>query len=418
MRTLTQKLASIEPDTLLVGIDLAANNNVAVVMNQQAKRLARIRFSHTRTGYQQLRHRFAALCQDHGAKKVLVAMEPTNHYWQLVAAYLEEHEVPYRLVNAYTVKKHREGDQLDRAKDDARDAFTIADLLRTGKFTETQRLTAPYADLRRYSAYYEQLREEIGRQKIRLRQAVGQTFPELEQVFADFTGQTARALLQRHAAAHLIRQLSLSEFMSAVRAAHHGRRLHCTKLRQAYQLAQESIGMSDTEALQWAIQACFQRLTQLQDQWAHVKMRLVQLLRTLSVAPSLLSLGLGEVTTARIVAEIGDPAAYTSARQLVKLAGIQPTPNQSGRKTNSPTPMSGKGRARLRTVLFFACLRLVQTDAAFTAYYRRLQQRPHNPLTGLQAIGVLMNKLLHILWALWRTNTAYDPAKWRAATGV
>ena len=127
----------------------------------------------------------------------------------------------------------------------------------------------------------------------------------------------------------------------------------------------------------------------------------------------MLSMKLGQVTTARILAEIGDPSRYRSAKQLVKLAGIQPTPNQSGQKTRSPTPMSGKGRAGLRTMLFFGCLHLLRTDATFTAYYQHLQNRSKNPLTGLQAIGVLMNKVLHILWALIRERAYYDPACWQ-----
>ena len=47
---------------------------------------------------------------------------------------MEQHQPDYgyRLVNPYTVKKNREGDHLDQSKDDNRDAFTIADLLRTG----------------------------------------------------------------------------------------------------------------------------------------------------------------------------------------------------------------------------------------------------------------------------------------------
>jgi transposase len=418
MRTLTRKLAIIERNMLLVGIDLAADKNVAIVINQQARRLGRITFSHTRSGYRHLRQRMTELCQRHGADGVLVGMEPTNYYWKLVAANLEAHDITYRLVNAYTVKKHREGDQLDRAKDDDRDGFGIADLLRTGKFTETQRLHAHYAELRQYSAYYRRLRQEVSRHKTRLRQAVGQTFPELGQAFKDLTGQTARAMLQRHAAAHQIRQMCLTHFLTEVRADYEGCRFQRTKLCQAYQLAQESVGLTDTEALQWAIETTLQTLTLFQDQLERVKERLVQLFQTIPTASYLLSLGLGAVTTARIVAEIGDPAAYTSARQLVKLAGIQPSPNRSGRKTNSPTPMSGKGRAALRTCLYFACLRLVQTDAAFAAYYQQLQQRPTNALTALQAIGVLMQKVLHILWALWRTQTTYDPDFWRAATGL
>ncbi len=70
-------------------------------------------------------------------------MEPTNYYWKLMATYLQPEGLPLRLVNPLTVNWHREGDQLDRAKDDWRDALQIADLLCTGKYTETQLRLAP-----------------------------------------------------------------------------------------------------------------------------------------------------------------------------------------------------------------------------------------------------------------------------------
>jgi len=76
--------------------------------------------------------------------------------------------------------------------------------------------------------------------------------------------------------------------------------------------------------------------------------------------------------------------------------------------------MSRKGRPRLRTTLFFAVMRLVQVDDAFAQEYLRLQQREKNPLSKMQALGVLMNKLLRILWALIRQQTLYNPAFVRA----
>jgi hypothetical protein len=71
--------------------------------------------------------------------------------------------------------------------------------------------------------------------------------------------------------------------------------------------------------------------------------------------------------------------------------------------------MFHKGRVRLRTALYFAVLRLVQTDEAFAREYQRFQQREHNPLTKMQALGALMNRLLRILWALVRYQRLYDP---------
>ena len=52
---------------------------------------------------------------------------------------------------------------------------------------------------------------------------------------------------------------------------------------------------------------------------------------------------------------------------------------------------------------------------AFAREYLRLQQREKNPLTKMQALGVLMNKLLRILWALMRNRTFYNPGSEHAA---
>lgn len=396
-----------------MGIDLGKRTNVAVVIDQQARQLGRFSFGHDQNGYTYLTQQTQRICERAGADEILVGMEPTGYFWKLVAAALAQKEIKYRLVNAYTVKKHREGDQLDRAKDDNRDAFAIADLLRTGKFTETQQLTGVYAELRAYHATYYRLTREIGRLKGLLDTAVGQCFPELRQLFKSLTGKTVQAMLHQHAAAQAISRLSATEFLSRVEADFTGKRLQRKKLHQAYQLAQVSVGLADGGAYQLTIRCLLEELTLKEAQLAEMKEHLMTCFLSCPEAEYMLSMPLGDVTTARILAEIGDPRRYSSAKQLVKLAGIQPTPNRSGQKTRSHTPMSGKGRAALRTMLFFGCLHLIRTDPAFIAYYQHLKTRSKNPLTGLQAIGVLMGKVLHILWALIRQQTYYDPTSWQ-----
>ena len=134
-------------------------------------------------------------------------------------------------------------------------------------------------------------------------------------------------------------------------------------------------------------------------------------LATLPEAPYLLSVKSWKpISAALFLAEVGDPKRYQSAAQWVKLAGIQPAPNTSGKKQRSETPMSHQGRARLRTLLYFVCLRLLQDDPHFAQLYSHLQRRSKNPLTRMQAIGVLMNKFLHILWALIHNYTDYNPS--------
>lgn len=409
--TLSKRLASVKPGTLYVGVDLALDRHVVAVLDERARQLTRFRFDNEREGYKYFRRRLRKLKEKHQAPAVLVGMEPTNYFWKLLAADLEEHQISYRLVNPFTVKKHREANQLDRSKDDRRDAFTIAELMRTGKYTETRLLHGAYAELRQLVTVHERLRREIRRQKTLVVNIAGQLFPELRYAFKDLTCQTALGMLRGHASAHQISKLPLFEFIAQVRASFQGRRLYVSKLKQAHALSSTSIGLKDgVQVLQLALRQHIDMLEHLQKQFEEVREALTALFLAMPQAQYLLSVhGLGLFTAATILAEIGDPSHYSRINQMIKLAGTQPVPNSSGRKSSSKTPMSHKGRPRLRTALYFAVMRLIRLDDSFALQYRRLQTRSKNPLCKMQALGVLMNKLLRILWALMRKQTFYVP---------
>jgi transposase len=398
--------------TLHAGVDLALEKNVVVVVNERAERLDHFSFPQDRGGYDYFLRRLEGLRQKYQAAKVVVAMEPTNYFWKLLARELEEKQQTYRLVNPYTVKKHREGDQLDRSKDDRRDAGQIAELSRTGKTTQTQLQEGAYEELRQYATLYHQLMQSIRREKTILWGLVGQVFPEMVRAFKDLEGETYRALLMTSAAAATIRQMSMDVFLAQVRSAYSGKRLCISKLKCVHQLASRSIGVTEgIQAIQLAIQVHLTHLQVCETQLEQVTGALTARLFSLPEALHLLSCTCLKATSAALfLAEVGDPQRYQKAAQWVKLAGIQPAPNTSGKKQHSRTPMSHQGRPRLRTLLYFSCLRMIQSDTRFAQLYAYLQRRKDNPLTKMQALGVLMNKLLHIWWALIHNQTFYNPS--------
>lgn len=408
---IAKNLSEVKPESLLFGTDLGKDRNVTVVLNNQAQQLDRFGFPHNREGYDYLYRQMDRLKEEHGEAEVLVGMEPTNFFWKLLAADMEEHQIPYRLVNAYTVKKHREGDYLDSSKDDPRDAFTVGDLLRTGKFTQTQLLHGPYAELRNYSSLYHRLRSDLGRQRSLIFAAAKQLFPELERIFKDFTGHTARAMLKHHGAAAVIRELDQEEFISAVRSDFQGKRLWRSWLVQAHTLAKSSVGLKEgTKALQHSLTAHVNTWEVLNTQCEEVKKGMAEIFNSLPESKYILSVPcFGPINGALTLGELGDPKNYSNIKQWTKLAGSQPVPDTSGQKQRGRTPMSRKGRPRLRTTLFYAVLYLIRKDELFIRKYRYLQQRKKNPLTRMEAIGALMNKLLRILWSLVKNQTYYDP---------
>lgn len=396
---------------LYAGVDLALEKNVVVVLNQAGQVVDRFQFTQDREGYEYFEQRGERVCQREQASGMEVAMEPSNYLWKLLAQEMEEKQKVYRLVNAYTVKKHREGNQLDRSKDDWRDAREIGELARQGQCTETRLQEGVYEELRQYATLYWQVARAIRREKTIVCGLVGQVFPEFFGVFRKATSEAAQAILKSSVAAVEIRQRSLEEFVAGVRAAYSGRRLPVTKLGLLYARAATSIGVRQgVSAIQFSLRCHLRILDNLEQQFQQLRQAMQACLSQVPEAAYLLSMpALTPVTAALFFAEVGDPRRYHTAAQWVKLAGIQPVPNRSGRKQRSRTPMSHQGRPHLRTLLYYAALQLITRDPHFIQLYRHLQRRSTNPLTGMQALGVLMNKLLHVWWALIQQHTFYQP---------
>ena len=415
MTSIAKKLAPIKPGTLFAGLDLGLDCITAVVLNADGQRVDRFKTEQSRDGYEYLSGRLRRVVQQHAASGVWVGMEPTNYYWKQVGTYLNQQGLPFRLVNPYTVSRHRDGDQLDTAKHDWRDGQMIADLLRTGKFTETQLRSGAYAELQIGYATYWRLRYEHGRHLTRLTNSVRQVFPELQQVLKDVTGQTAQAVLRSAPAAAWIRALPCSDFIGRVRQMAHGQRLAISRLRRLHVLAQDSIGLSDgLDSLCFDVQTSLDSLLLVEQQTQDLLVRLLQHFRALPEAPYVCSIqGLSETFALGLLAEIGDLTVYRTGKSLIKLAGTQPTPNASGRRRRAKTPFSKHGRARLRWVLYWATLRLLRHNDAIAYHYQRLCTRPQQPLTKMEALGACMNKLLWYVWVTGHHQRPYDPNLWQ-----
>ncbi len=411
----TKYVSQLPAGTLFAGIDLSLDELVVVVLDTLRQRLDRFRIRNNAKDYADLRQRLQRLIAKHQAPGVLVGMEPTNYYWKPVAYDLARHDIPFRLVNALTVKRHREGDHLDRSKDDWRDAFVIADLLRDGKFTQTQLPQGVYAELQTGYAAYQRLRRDRGRQVTLLVNTVRQLFPEFEQVFKDVSGATAAAVICAGLDPTVIAAQSEATFVASVRSQFTGQSLSMSRVHRLYSLAAQSAGCPEAVKTLRVVAKQHVNTVRLLDQQAQdLLTELLTAFHALPEAPYLLSIqGLGAPAALSLIACTGDLKHYHSGSALIKLAGTQPTPNTSGRKTFSRTPFSHQGRSRLRTVLYFITLRLIQQNDALVHHYQRLTTRPEHPLLKMQAIGACMNKFLWYAWHVVKCRERYDAQRWQ-----
>ena len=118
--------------------------------------------------------------------------------------------------------------------------------------------------------------------------------------------------------------------------------------------------------------------------------------------------GLSPVGAAAILAETGDLRRFTSARAVVKYAGLAPRERTSGTFAGKAR-LSGAGRPALRTAAWRAVWGCLQNNRVYAARYRHLTSRDTNRLKPTQAQTVVAAAILRQLYAVVIHERAWDP---------
>jgi transposase len=417
-----QKLGQIPKEYLIVGVDAHKKSHVAVVMDENALVLRKVRFANSKSGFEEMLGRVRGEASKAGSGGVIFAIEAGSHYWRNLAYFLDRERVPFRLISPYTLKRRREGEDLNRRKNDYRDGEMAAELLRTGKFTESKLLYGNYAEIRAAFATYRRLRKESTMHANVLKGLLDGVFPEFTGAFRDPRGKTAMAVLSTCAIPQVIAETPVSEFMESVRANFHGKGLQLKKMRCLHAIASASIGITEgAEAVSDEIALLVERIRLNSEQIEKVVKKIALLVDAVPESRHMLSVpGLGCLSVAGIIAGLGPISQYRTGRQLVKMAGTNPTQRESAGKSSQHTPMSKHGRADLRSCLWPAVVSLLRCNPDFKSWARNKQDRQAHahPLHRREVIGAGINRLLRLVFALVRKQVFYQLLEDQTALAV
>lgn len=115
--------------------------------------------------------------------------------------------------------------------------------------------------------------------------------------------------------------------------------------------------------------------------------------------------GIGVASTVRLMVEIEDYSRFDSSKALCAYFGVHPTWKESG-DGRWKTGMSKQGRAGVRGVLYMCSLSAIRWNPDLKGLYHRFRKKKMN---HYQAMGVVMHKLLRIVYGVLKTQTPYDP---------
>jgi transposase len=115
--------------------------------------------------------------------------------------------------------------------------------------------------------------------------------------------------------------------------------------------------------------------------------------------------GIGLNSGISIMLEIEDIKRFCSAKQLASFFGVHPTFKQSGDGIWG-SRMSKKGRPEIRATLYMCCLSAIRADEHLKKIYTRFRSKGMN---HYQAMGVVMHKMLRIIYGVLKNQATYDP---------
>jgi transposase len=113
--------------------------------------------------------------------------------------------------------------------------------------------------------------------------------------------------------------------------------------------------------------------------------------------------GVGPVTVAGLIGEVGDFTKFGTISEVMKLAGLDLYEVSSG-KHRGKLRISKRGRPLMRKLLYLAALSTVRKGGAMHEWYQRALGRGMMKTKALVAVS---RKLLGIMFALIRDHRVY-----------
>ncbi|HLS07701.1 IS110 family transposase [Lentibacillus sp.] len=399
--TQNNRLAQINEQTLIIGVDIAKRKHVARAIDDRGRDLVkRLVFTNSLQGFSNLIEWSESLSDQYERPNIIIGMEPTGHYWLNLAYYLKAQGIHVVVVNPMKVKRSKEMDDDSPTKNDTKDAKVIAQIIRDGRYHEPTLPEDVYAELREGMKLYDMIQEDMSSIKAQMHNALDRYFPEFLDVFKDWTGKAALHLLERGYLPEDIRKASEEDLLLEVkRAAKRG--VGIKRIQNLKLAAEDSVGLTV------GLRMGRQEIRYLIDQYKALEERLIALEAQLEDlvlhipgADQMIAIkGVSAITVAGFFAEVGDLSNYRDPRQIIKLAGLNLKLNQSG-MFKGQTTITKRGRKRLRSLLYQVARPLSLHNEGFKQLHHYYRHRSDNPLTGKQSFIALSRKLIKIFYVL------------------
>ena len=403
-----EKIERITPDTLVCGIDVGKTMCCARFCDYRGLEV------HHKVWFDKTENLDAIGCQITAAMykenktDVIIAFEPTGHYWLNIDKYFKDCGQETVLMPTYTVKQAKEMHDQNPTKSDPKDALLIARLTSEGKYVKPIERNELYQDI--YSGYhiYDDISKEINRIRNKIHVWNDKYFPEVEKIYKiDSVG--IKPIYENQLLPNEIKNMTDEEFTELM--IKNNSRANKNSIAKLKKLCEKSNGIKPDNFTKKEIKRLYEKFQELLKELEEVEKELIELASQIDYVEKAVEItGIGYMSMVGIIAETGDLKNYEHAKQVLKMSGLNLKESSSGQKKGKKH-ISKRGRAVLRRNLKQIGIALVGKNSFFMQLHNYYTTERERPLTKIISINAIIRKFVYILMALVKNKDSFDEEK-------
>ena len=400
----TKKLKAVNERTLIVAIDIGKSIHHGYFRGPDGQDNKPFPFYNGHKSYQEFWLKILKFKQEKNLEQIVVGFESTGPYAEPLMNFLAKRPVKLVQINPMHTKRLKELTGNSPNKTDSKDPRVIADIISLGHALTVVVPKGPAAELRRLTQARQRASKNRNAMVNQLHHLVFVIFPEYTQVMKKITSKSSMYLLKNHPSPEEIVNLGFEYLQVILKKVSFGRLRH-SKIKALFEAARDTTGIDDgRESLLTEIRhlvSCIEQESQFMD---HLENQMSEYLKEIPYSRSILSIkGIGKITAAGLIGEVGDFSQFRTISEIMKLAGLNLYEVSSGKHCGQ-RHISKRGRGYLRKLLFFTAINTIRSTGIMHKNYMRMVNRG---MPKVKAVVAISRKLLRIIFALARNHTTY-----------
>lgn len=341
----------------------------------------------------------------------IIGVESTGAFSENLYEYITDADYKVILLNSYQTAKYRDFSTMRKIKNDAIDAYVIAELLASNKYKESHISSDDYHSLKVLGRLNRSLSDKIKTIKREISTVMATVNPEITLVFKNIFTKTALQIIKVYPTAVDLQKATPKKLTRLFRHIQ-GNNFNDEKAKYLIELAKSSIyagRANESRALM--IQTNIKILELLSQEKLEIEAKINALIESgISKeldAPieNLKSIpGVADKTVAAILGECGDLRRFSSAKALIGYLGLYPTQYQSGNSL-SVGRLAKRGIPIAKHALYMAAVSSVLHNDELRKIFR---DKVSSGKSKKEALIIISKKLATIMYSIFKYNTPYN----------